>query len=202
MVSEEGDIIPDRLTVEVAKYRLDITSADTREIQVFQVIRHDKFTRRFLENDIAILKLKALIEFTTLVQPVCLSSDEARFSLETKMVGTVPGWGLDEKNKPSNNLQKAGLLIREHTECRDSNREFFPNFLNEHNFCAGYRNGTNVCEGDSGGGLTVKMDQRAYLRGLVSLGKAISDIDQRCDITELVILTDVVKFYDWIITKL
>lgn len=200
MVRDGADINPERLSVEVAKYQLDATSSDTREIKVFHIVSHENYIPQYLENDIALLKLERLIEFTKFVQPICLTEELGTFGEET--VGIVPGWGKDEHHQLSNDLLKAPLLITNHFECRQSNRDFFPNYLNENNFCAGYRNGTNVCQGDSGGGLTMKGKQKWFLRGLVSLGKALSGHENRCDITEFIILTDVVKFYSWIVNKL
>lgn len=138
-----------------------------------------------------------MIEFTNFIQPICLTNDESIFTDE---IGVVAGWGRDEMNIQSAVLLQAALPMRTNSDCRQSNRDFFPNYLNEFNYCAGYQNGTNVCTGDSGGGMIFKVGGKWYLRGLVSLGVAISNED-RCDPTQLVLFTNVVKFYDWIIQK-
>lgn len=83
--------------------------------------------------------------------------------------------------------------------CLQSNRPFYGQYLTATNFCGGYKNNTNVCRGDSGGGLIFQKDQIYYIGGITSLGVALQGTDQ-CDLTQYAIFTDVAKFSDWINT--
>ncbi|CAB3376932.1 Hypothetical predicted protein [Cloeon dipterum] len=91
----------------------------------------------------------------------------------------VAGFGLVDGYKIPKKLQEARLPITTHKECYLSNRRFFGKYLRPgDNFCAGYRNGTSTCNGDSGGSLSVQKDGRWFTRGIVSFGKSkIVEID-------------------------
>lgn len=105
-------------------------------------------------------------------------------------------------------------------DCLADNPEFFKQYLNtDYQLCAGNLNGTSICNGDSGGGLVFKINNKWMLRGIVSIAPGLNskpeivdsqwslrklvsmstDDDQsHCDLTQYVVFTDVVKHYDWI----
>ena len=80
-------------------------------------------------------------------------------------------------------------------ECYDHVPEDFRPFLTTDKFCAGYKNGSSVCQGDSGGGLVFKYEKRYYLRGIVSVGPQLED---SCNSFEYGAYTKVSKFLDYI----
>lgn len=55
------------------------------------MIVHEEYTHKMLKNDIALLKLKTRIEFSTYIQPACLWFDKASELLpaDEKIIGTV-----------------------------------------------------------------------------------------------------------------
>jgi secreted trypsin-like serine protease len=56
---------------------------------------------------------------------------------------------------------------------------------------------TSVCNGDSGGGMVFKNNNKWFLRGLVSVSVALQN-KLRCDPNEYAVFTDVAKFLPWI----
>lgn len=111
--------------------------------------------------------------------------------------GTVMGWGYTEKDEVSDVLKEATMPVVPFAECLQSNREFFGAFLSKNNFCAGYRNGTSVCNGDSGGGMIFEENGVWHLRGVVSLSMKRDNKDL-CNTQNYVIFTDVAQYLDWI----
>ncbi|KAJ8910433.1 hypothetical protein NQ315_012575 [Exocentrus adspersus] len=91
--------------------------------------------------------------------------------------------------------------------CIYSFPEFYSRFTSDHTFCAGYKNGTSVCNGDSGGGLVFpkaggnKNNPVWQLRGMVSISVALQN-QLKCDSMHYVVFTDVAKYLDWVKTAL
>ncbi|KOB73983.1 Hemolymph proteinase 19, partial [Operophtera brumata] len=81
--------------------------------------------------------------------------------------------------------------------CIRSYSEFFVRFTSAYTYCAGFRDGTSVCNGDSGGGMVFKIGSAWYVRGLVSVSVAREN-EYRCDPSHYVIFTDLAKFLPWI----
>lgn len=103
-----------------------------------------------------------------------------------------------------------------------ADNEFFKEYLNtDYQLCAGNLNGTSICNGDSGGGLVFKINNKWMLRGIVSISPGLNsrplpeitnnqwslrnlvsmstdDARSYCDLTQYVVFTDVAKHYDWI----
>lgn len=58
--------------------------------QVNNIIVHKEFERRYLDNDIALLKLGSEVPFTDYIQPACLWKEETSSALPRGEVrGTV-----------------------------------------------------------------------------------------------------------------
>ncbi|KAG4079559.1 hypothetical protein HA402_012329 [Bradysia odoriphaga] len=132
------------------------------------------------------------------VQPICLwDVNKVGISDITNKFGTVIGWGVTEADKLSVVLRQATMPIVSLTTCLNSNREFFGAFLSDKTFCAGFRNGTSVCNGDSGGSITFEENGVYRIRGLVSLTVARRDTFL-CNTKEYVVFTDVAQYLTWI----
>lgn len=118
-------------------------------IQVHNIVTHPNYNADNLNDDIAIIRLSTEAKLNDYVQPICLwSVNKAGIAEVTNKIGTVIGWGVTETDALSVVLRQATMPIVSLTECLNSNREFFGTFLSDRNFCAGYRNGTSVCNGD------------------------------------------------------
>jgi secreted trypsin-like serine protease len=72
----------------------------------------------------------------------------------------------------SDTLQRADLPILPYEKCFQTGNDatFWNRLIPGENFCAGYKNGTSTCQGDSGGGIAFKVNGRWFLRGIVSFG--------------------------------
>lgn len=112
-------------------------------------------------------------------------------------IGTVVGWGLTEENKIATTLNAARMPVATTHECLTSDRLFFGKLIYSKSFCAGFKNGTGVCNGDSGGGMFFQYKGQWYLKGVVSFSK-IYDISRVCNLQQFVGFADASKFIGWI----
>lgn len=191
-------ILAERVVVQLGRYQLYTPEANMQEFQVYQIKLHPKYDQSTLENDVAIFKLANSISFSNFIQPICMW-DRRRTNIrhvEGKR-GTVMGWGYTEADEISDVLKEATMPVVPLSDCLQSNRDFFGAFLTNKNFCAGYRNGTSVCNGDSGGGMIFQEHNIWYIRGVVSLSMKRDNKDL-CNTSHYVIFTDVAQYLDWI----
>lgn len=134
------------------------------------------------------------VKFGAWIQPVCLPKVSA--PLKNFNYGEVVGFGkFDKSGKHSNIPRKANTPIRKSDDCYNE----FPQLLNiasHKTFCGGFANGTGVCNGDSGGGLTVIQDEVHYLRGIVSA--SLHGTEYGCDVESYSIFTDIRYYFNFI----
>lgn len=90
--------------------------------------------------------------------------------------------GITENDTFSQTLRVTTVKVIPEDECRESQKKDFRKYLTYTTFCAGWKNGTAVCNGDSGGGLVLhRFNSNVWdLHGVVSisprrLGRAICD---------------------------
>ncbi|KAI5632138.1 trypsin domain-containing protein [Phthorimaea operculella] len=132
------------------------------------------------QDNIAIVLLTRTIEYSTHVRPVCLDFDISfeRRQLQGGRLGKVAGWGLkgvDGEASPV--LKVVDLPYVDIAECITDSPPGFREYITSDKICVGYRNGTALCKGDSGGGLVFPAEsergtERYYLRGVVSSAPA------------------------------
>ncbi|EZA56153.1 Limulus clotting factor C [Ooceraea biroi] len=148
-------------------------------------------------EDIALLKLKTPFELTTLVRPVCMDWDNLyeREQLQTGQAGKVVGWGKDIKGESTTSLQEIAMPFVPYQQCLSAVPFDFRGFITSDKFCAGHLNGSSVCEGDSGGGLSFEKNGLWYLRGIVSVSPVKGG---SCDYNSYVGFTSISHFRDWI----
>ncbi|XP_050356541.1 chymotrypsin-C-like [Nymphalis io] len=200
-------LLPEVLSVVLGKFNLIGGDVGTQEREVHQIILHDKFEHRYLDHDIALVKLKTEAVFTD-VKPACLWYDKAEEKLPTnEVLGTIVGWGFDISDSLSHQINQASMPIVSENTCIKSHPVFYSTVLNENKFCAGYRNGTSACNGDSGSAFQVfipdkekdtsKTNGAWFVRGIVS--QTVARIDKAiCDPEYYVVFTDVGKYIHWI----
>ena len=135
-----------------------------------------------MSNDIAIVAFSKGIQWSSSVLPICLASPGSP-TLPSLLwnegeEGLVSGYGDDIEMgylEPSYTLREVVVPVVSHKECA---RHYENSFHNVKGFsinsttqiCAG-ATGTDSCYGDSGGPLTVEVEGRFYLAGVVSFGK-------------------------------
>lgn len=194
---------PDNLLLYFGKYYLRRWSnPGIQDRQVTSIIKHPEYNGNTYSNDIALLKVGKEIEFNDYVRPLCLWEGSDDVGHVVDKLGTVIGWGFDETGKLSEKLTQAKMPVVNKETCIYSYPDFYSRFTTAKTYCAGFRNGTSVCNGDSGGGMVFPKDQNAprspwVLRGLVSISVALQN-QFRCDSTHYVVFTDVAKYSDWI----
>ncbi|XP_057658801.1 chymotrypsin-like protease CTRL-1 isoform X1 [Diorhabda carinulata] len=193
---------PNEFEVILGKYNLTLDEDHQQLFTVIKVNVHEKFDTTFLFNDIAILQLNKPTQYTKFVRPICLWKEDTALEFVIDKVGIAVGWGRnDQGHSTTELLMQVNMPIISTEECINSYHEIYSQYTNENNFCAGYGNGSSVCNGDSGGGLIFpKNDTNGtntvwQLKGIVSNTVGIQNI---CDSTKYVIFTDVPKFFSWI----
>ncbi|XP_046385982.1 serine protease gd-like isoform X2 [Ischnura elegans] len=209
-VAEEKKMVdPDRLLLYLGKFNLESwTESDVQPKDVRRIIVHPDYKALGSEADIALLQLSSKAEFNQFVQPACIWPSRRRYdgkdytSVESLVgkLGTVTGWGRDELgNKVTNEPRSVKVPVVSQADCFNSHLGL-RHFTSNRTLCAGSRDGSGPCNGDSGGGLmfliTDNNDSRWFLRGIVSL--SLTDIGRMCDLKNYIVYTDVAKFGEWL----
>ncbi|XP_069355777.1 chymotrypsin-C-like isoform X2 [Maniola hyperantus] len=207
---------PEILSVVLGKYTLVARDIALQEKEVFKVIVHEGFDHRTLNNDIALLKLSTEAIFNNYVQPACLWFDRIYDHLGSYDIqGTVVGWGFDNTDTLSTKLKSAAMPKVADVICIQFDPIFYSNILNGKRFCAGTQNGTAACNGDSGGGFMVFVEDEPntsyfgtdykdgawYVKGIVSVSLARHDASI-CDPNAYTVFTDVAMYKDWILNQM
>ncbi|XP_055599194.1 serine protease 53-like [Uranotaenia lowii] len=182
-----------RISVRLGVHNLDeINSVTSKEFPVQTMHLYANFSRESLQNDIAILELAEVARFTNFILPACLTTEA------TSSQGTSIGWGLTDNDEISPILKKADLPIIDSVNCLISDRDYFGHTIDRGMFCAGHKNGTTVCNGDSGGGLFVKHRNSWHLMGIVSFIKKRPDTTNFCATDSYAGFTNVTDYIPWI----
>ena len=149
------------------------------------------------DADIALLQFGDEIAFTRYIQPICLWNEDEE---PTQTLGFVAGWG------QSQDLLKDFEEIPTQIEVSiyDSNENCFykdkdlVDLSSNRTFCGGRGDGTGICFGDSGSGLSIWVNGFSYLRGIVSSGLVTQT---SCDVIAPAVYTNVLKYKTWIQEK-
>ncbi|XP_046385988.1 transmembrane protease serine 9-like isoform X2 [Ischnura elegans] len=207
--AQDFAVAPEARLVSLGKFLLNIQEGDVQTRKVEKIYIHSEYSKSTSQADIAILVLTIPVEFTEFVKPVCLWNGNQPYLSEIEgKDGAVVGWGKDENGELSESLKMAKMPVVSQQTCIWSNPQFFSRYTSDRTFCAGYRNETSACNGDSGGGMffpkTVPGKKDTYilpvtwtLRGIVSLS-VLKEFERTCDTKQYVIFTDTAKFYHWI----
>ncbi|KAK4878779.1 hypothetical protein RN001_011285 [Aquatica leii] len=188
------------LVTYLGKYYVrQFNNVGIQERSISKITLHPEFNEHTFSNDLALLKLGKAVEFTDYVRPICLWEDSNDLALVIRKKGRVVGWGYDETGKITDELMEISMPIVSQEKCVASFPQFYGRFTSSRTYCAGFRNGSSVCNGDSGGGMVFpkQSDNSVFqLRGLVSISIALRT--QFCDTSHYVVFTDISKYLDWI----
>ena len=146
------------------------------------------------DADIAILTFEAgAIVFSSYVQPICLWNEKTD---PTQTEGHAGWWGRSQNLEKHFEKIPTKLQVPIHTQefCFLTTKDLV-NLASNRTFCGGKGGGRGICDGDSGGGVSIKVRSTFYLRGIFSSG--LRD-QMRCDVSKFGIFTDVLKFKSWI----
>lgn len=167
--------------------------------QVQEVLVHSDYMSKdtSYDADIAIVIMRKRVEFTEFIRPICLWDGADSISSIEGQFGTVTGWGRNgSANILSAEPKKISIPVVSEAECLRSS-DTYRYITSQRTFCAGGRDDKGPCNGDSGGGMTFKINNKWMLRGIVSAALA-DPIENTCSLGEYVVFTDVAKFVTWI----
>jgi secreted trypsin-like serine protease len=157
---------------------------------VAEIVRHPNYNAQTLENDVALIRLTAPLNFNVNVRPILLTNSTNLANVG--ITGTVTGWGntLDgTANTAANQLQILTMPIISRTQ---ANNLTGPNVSN--NMIPLLRPGTGVAPGDSGGPLSVVSNGTRYLIGCSSWGEFPKD-------QKPTIYTNLFNYRAWILAR-
>jgi secreted trypsin-like serine protease len=147
------------------------TGAETPTAAVYEVsafIVHPNFDPKTRLNDIALIKLAKPVTFNAGVRAALLPStiQLSTNQLFTNSKAELTGWGATSMGGPdSTKLQKTQTTVIPNTVCAQS----YGNIQNSQ-ICT-FTRGTGSCSNDTGGPLTVKIQQQTFVVGVVSYAK-------------------------------
>ncbi|XP_018323947.1 trypsin-1-like [Agrilus planipennis] len=186
-VEEEREYI-----VEAGLLNFEQNDNETQQREIAERQLHEQFTKnpRYVQHDIALLRLKSPFQWTQSVRPVKLPAFYAEF--DGKAV--VCGWGRTERGVESTWLRYLDVDLLSTDECNaeitkvgDSSRAL------DTNLCSSGSSGTSACFGDSGSPLV----QDDVLIGLVSWG-----IGSCGKLSEPTVYTKCSNYINWIESRL
>uniref|UniRef100_A0A182PAZ8 Peptidase S1 domain-containing protein n=1 Tax=Anopheles epiroticus TaxID=199890 RepID=A0A182PAZ8_9DIPT len=198
VVENHRPIAAGRLITRAGLFDLDVGGRTVQENRVFDVISPPGASARTFNDDIAILKMQTQFIYDDYVQPVCIRSVPQDIGQLVNTFGTVVGWGWTEENTTSAELRQANVPVVSAEDCLASDRNLFSQVLTTKVYCAGSRNGTSSCNGDSGGGMFFRMAGYWFLRGLTSFSSVDENQSGLCNSHGYVGYTDVSKYLDWV----
>lgn len=155
---------------DAGEHDIEVDEGTEQVIQVEQMLMHPGYVFKTSDNDIALLRLREPIVYSTYAVPICLPlRDMAERELWAVSKHTVSGWGKRSENGPTSRLLRRLQVPRIRTqECIESSNVT----LTSNMFCAGYIEGKmDSCQGDSGGPLVTRYRDTTFLLGIVSWGK-------------------------------
>lgn len=161
--------------IRLGKYDRTIVEDTEFAVNIEEIIVHPDYSPETFDSDIALVKVAEKIPFTDYILPICLAGDpfeidQVFFKSSKLRMGHVTGWGyLKEGGRQPKFLQEIRLPIQRQAKCKQSTTFN----VTENMFCAGYDRPVlrDVCAGDAGGPLAVRIQDRWYLLGLVSWGE-------------------------------
>ncbi|KPJ12638.1 Coagulation factor X [Papilio machaon] len=155
------------------------------------------------QDDIAVVILSEPIVYTRNILPVCLDFDPNfnSLQLEPGALGKVGGFGLVDTGatRPPPTLKSIDLPYIDITLCIRYAPIQFRECITWDKICAAYSYGTDVCEGDSGGGLvfpeTEKQVTRYYLRGILSISPVPAQANEKrvCHKIAVITFTELIR---------
>ena len=154
--------------IQVAVGAYDLTRFTGSRTPVRSIRIHPQFSSTSLYNDIALVELSV----PSSIQPITLFSGESVDNTPPSLLGklvTVLGWGVADSTTSwyyPEILRQVSLPVVADSTCND----IYINPVLPSQFCSGYWEGKDACEGDSGGPAVVQVDGHWVHAGIVSAG--------------------------------
>ncbi|XP_053440140.1 plasma kallikrein isoform X2 [Nycticebus coucang] len=188
----DGLPLPDIWRLYSGILNLSDITAETPFTLIKEIIIHPNYKISEGGHDIALLKLRAPLNYTEFQKPICLPSQGDMHTIYTNC--WVTGWGFSkEKGEIQNTLQKANIPLVMNEECQKRYRDYE---ITKQMLCAGHKEGgKDACKGDSGGPLVCKHSGIWRLVGITSWGEGCGRREQPG------VYTKVAEYVDWILEK-
>jgi secreted trypsin-like serine protease len=154
--------------IELAVGAYDLNSFSGPRIGARRLIVHPEYNTSQLNNDIALIELEQASTQPT----VTLFSGQSQDTTPADLTGvmlTALGWGMADSGSdwyyPAV-LRQVDLPVVSNSYCNT----IYSTTLADGQLCAGYYEGKDACNGDSGGPVVTRIDDRWVHAGLVSYG--------------------------------
>ncbi|XP_054651296.1 transmembrane protease serine 13-like [Dunckerocampus dactyliophorus] len=144
---------------------------------VEKIVLNENYNNRTNDQDVALLKLTAPVDFNADVQPACLPVTAQPFAHGTTC--WTSGFGTTEAGSGavSTDLMEVTVDIIGRDVC--NNPRVYGGAVTENMICAGHlEGGRDSCQGDSGGPLVCQIDDVWYLVGITSWGAGCAEINK------------------------
>ncbi|CAH6777625.1 serine protease 42 [Phodopus roborovskii] len=145
------------------------------EIPIKSIFVYPQFSSAIIvKNDIALLKLKYPVNFTSNIYPICIPPEAFFVATGTKC--WVTGWGKTDSgapNVPTEILREVDQNIIHYDQCNTMLKKATSssNDLVRRGMICGYKEqGKDACQGDSGGPLSCEFNNKWVQVGVVSWG--------------------------------
>ncbi|XP_023717855.1 serine protease gd isoform X2 [Cryptotermes secundus] len=205
VTKKEKPIRPGDFIVYLGRYNLrNLNEEGSQNKDVILIHVHPSYNGTSTTGDIALLILSSTVQVTAIVRPVCLwGQDDSNLADIVNKEGLVVGWGLNENDEPTEILMMVSMPVVSQQTCIWSDPNYYSQFTSNKTFCAGFRNGSSVCNGDSGGGMVFPKYQSNgtqiwMLRGIVSHSRLRYGYANICDTRSYIVFTDVAQYLNWI----
>ncbi|KAF7386177.1 hypothetical protein HZH68_013309 [Vespula germanica] len=161
------------ITVGLGVYDVDDPN-DGYIVPIDKMILHENFTSNVIHdnNDIALIKLKNVVEYNAYVQPICFPNKDANY---TGQKVKVTGWGTVAVNGATSQfLRETNLNVLSLNTCKNTS---IGKYLTNSVICA-YSDNTDACQGDSGGPIFIERPNRKNeIIGIISWGLGCANKD-------------------------
>uniref|UniRef100_T1IKJ5 Peptidase S1 domain-containing protein n=1 Tax=Strigamia maritima TaxID=126957 RepID=T1IKJ5_STRMM len=180
-----------KLSILIGAHNLDSSSeSDHQEVDVIDVITHEHFKKKTLENDVAILELKhELMLNSESILPTCLLQTNEKLHDKT---GVFIGWGKPFKNtKFPRKVKEISVLFKnkKYKECPYFEEEIF--HISQFQFCLEPETeDEQICTGDGGGPLFLSSVYPPTQVGILTAFGCTEDI-------KVAVATQVSSFIEW-----
>lgn len=201
------NLSPEVIKLALGKFRRQFQKAPDELNVVFydvkRIIKHPLYMDQIgnYASDIAVLEVVGSVTMNDNRLPVCVdwNLDDITSHLADTSTGVVMGMGMTETDQFSDVMQKTTLQVVDNEKCIQQQNFDFRKYISFTAFCAGWMNGTGVCNGDSGGGLVfpIKATGRWCLQGIVSLSPRRQS-SSYCDPFRYTVFTKVGMYVKWI----
>ncbi|XP_054716790.1 limulus clotting factor C-like [Uloborus diversus] len=161
---------------------------------------HPSYNGSTFDSDIALVRFWPEIRYTSRIQPICLPTPESTANnIRRGKDGIVTGWGLNEKDMPSDSLFMAYLPVLPGDYCMKAYRSQGKNFpITSNMYCAGRdEGGMSACSGDSGSPMVFydEVMEHYTLEGIVSFG-----VNGQCSMPKsYTVMTKILPYLPWVI---